>query len=390
MKILYIHPAIRIYRQGIFELLAQRLGVDFFWSASPKRNESGKSHSYNEIHSILNTTDIHYTQAKDWHRFPIDNFSLDLFKIPFQGYDVVIFSNITSTPCLLLSPLLKLIGVKTLVFDELWRYPIEVRKYRYLYKYVKFIARHCLHGVIAAGSKAKTFYEQEFGLTPDNIVIAHNTTVDQLPLTTSETKRAEIENRINMVSKKKRLLYLGRLVRYKGLDVLINAMPKVNNDYDLIVVGDGNPEYVAECQSLVRELSLENRVKFLGACTSEESAYFYQACEIFVLPTRFYLESNVQMESWGFTLNEAMSLERPVIATDAVGSAYDLIKDGETGFQTVAGDHDELSEKINTLININTDQIIGKNARRHLLATCDYDKNYAAYQAIINKVSHHG
>jgi glycosyltransferase involved in cell wall biosynthesis len=380
IKIIYIHPAIRTYRAGIFELLANKLNIDFFWSGVSKSN----SHISEEIKRILKNTNINYTQAKEIHNLPIDNFSLDLLKLPFQGYKVYIFSNITSVPYLILAPFLRLMGKRIIVFDELWRYPKEVNKYKKIYPYVKFLTKYCLDGVVAAGSRAKEFYIEEFGFDKYKIEIAYNTTIDTKEYVQDEILDKSIKQKLKKTTTKKKILYLGRIVKYKGLDVLINAMQDIDSNYDLIVVGDG--DFKKECEILVSDLNLNERIHFLGSCLSNEAPYYYKNCDIFVLPTRFRLDVNVQIESWGFTVNEAMALEVPVVTTTAVGSGFDLIVDGVTGGLAIAGDANSLSEKINFIIENNEDNKIGKEARKHLLKTCNYDDNLKAYENIIKKV----
>jgi len=80
-NILYIHPAIRTYRVGIFECLSKKLNIKFFWSEDMSKSNN---HIFEEVNRILKTTDIKYTQAKEIHSFPIDNFSWGLFKLPFH------------------------------------------------------------------------------------------------------------------------------------------------------------------------------------------------------------------------------------------------------------------------------------------------------------------
>jgi glycosyltransferase involved in cell wall biosynthesis len=380
IKIIYIHPAIRTYRAGIFELLANKLNIDFFWSGKSKEI----SHISEEINRILKNTNINYTQATEIHNLPIDNFSLDLLKLPFQGYKVYIFSNITGVPYLFLAPILKLMGNKIILFDELWRYPKEVNKYKKIYPYVKFLTKYCLDGVVTAGSKAKEFYIEDLGFDEDKIEIAYNTTIDTKEYINDTVLNDKIKTSLDNITTKKKILYLGRIVKYKGLDLLINAMKDISDEYDLIVVGDG--EFKDECESLVCELKLNERIHFVGSCLSNEAPYYYKNCDIFVLPTRFRLDANVQIESWGFTVNEAMALEVPVVTTTAVGSGFDLIVDGVTGGLAIAGDANSLSEKINFIIENNEDNKIGKEARKHLLKTCNYDDNLKAYENIIKKV----
>jgi glycosyltransferase involved in cell wall biosynthesis len=379
-KILYIHPAIRTYRVGIFELLSQKLNVDFFWSGKSKEG----THISEEINRILNNTDIKYSQADEFYKFPIDNFSWGLFALPFRGYKIYIFSNITGVPYLLLAPILKLFGKKIILFDELWKYPIEVNKYRKIYPYVKCLSKYCLDGVVTAGSKAKEFYINDLGFDKDKIEIAYNTTIDTKEHIKDKDLNKVIKDKLDNTTSKKRLLYLGRIVKYKGLDILINAMQNVSNEYDLIIVGDG--EFKKECEVLSSKLDLTSRIHFLGSCLSNEAPYYYNNSDIFVLPTRFRLDANVQIESWGFTVNEAMALEIPVVTTTAVGSGFDLIIDGVTGGLAKAGDSQDLVEKINYIIKNNQDNIIGKNAREHLLKTCNYNDNIKVYENIIDKV----
>jgi len=380
-KILYIHPAIRIYRIGIFELLSKKLNVDYFWSEDMSKNNN---HIYEEVNRILQSTNINYFQAKEIHGLPINDFSWNLFKLPFQGYKVYIFSNITGVPYLLLTPILKLLGKKIILFDELWKYPIEVNKYKKIYPYIKFLSKYCLDGVVTAGSKAKEFYTDDLGFDKEKIEIAYNTTIDTKEHVNDEVINSEVKNRLEKTTNKKRLLYLGRIVKYKGLDLLIQAMENISDEYDLIVIGDG--EFKQECEQLTDNLSLQNRVHFLGSCLSNEAPYYYKNSDIFVLPTRFRLDSNVQIESWGFTVNEAMALEIPVVTTTAVGSGFDLILDGITGGLAQAGDVKSLVEKINYVIENNQDNKIGKEAREHLLKTCNYDDNFMAYENILKRV----
>lgn len=380
-KIIYIHPAIRTYRVGIFEKLSIKLKTKFFWSEDMSKDNG---HINEEVKRILENTKIEYIQAKELHSIPVDNFSLDLLKLPFQGYKVFIFSNITGVPYLLLTPLVKLMGKKIIIFDELWRYPKEVNKYKKIYPYVKFLTKYCLDGVVVAGSKAKEFYMKEFGFDKDKIEIAYNTTVDTKEYVQDDKLNKSIKQKLENITTRKKILYLGRIVKYKGLDLLIKAMSDINEEYELMVVGEG--EFKKECEDLVKELNLNTRVHFLGSCLSNEAPYYYKNSDIFVLPTRFRLDANVQMESWGFTVNEAMALEVPVVTTTAVGSGFDLIIDGVTGGLAIAGDEKSLSEKINFVIENNEDNKIGEEARKHLLKTCNYDDNLKAYENIIKKV----
>src|SRR5437879_3738900 len=92
---------------------------------------------------------------------------------------------------------------------------------------------------------------------------------------------------------------------------------------DNCLMGVGNGPFQEECARLAQKLCLKDRVYFLGGCRSDEALYYYLAADVFVLPSRFLPSEPVNCESWGFTLNEAQSLEIPVVATTAVGAAFD-------------------------------------------------------------------
>jgi glycosyltransferase involved in cell wall biosynthesis len=378
-KILYLHPSIRTYRVGIFEILSKKMDVVFFWSG---RSKSG-TYVQKEVERILEKTSIEYIQSKELQNFPLNNFSWELFTLPFRRYEVYIFSSITSTPYLLLSPILKILGKKNIIFDELWRYPIEIFKYKWIYPYIKFLSKYCLDSVVASGSKTKSYYINELGVDKNKVFIAYNTTIDLGDHISDNALNKRIESNLNSRTAKKKILYLGRVVKYKGVDLLIRAMQYISNEYDLVIIGDG--DFKNECKKITNDLNIENRVSFMGECLSNEVQYYYKNCDIFVLPTRFRLNENVQIESWGFTVNEAISLEIPVVATTAVGSSFDLIIDECTGGVAQAGNVDSLSQKINFIINNNKNNKIGKEAKKNLMKTCNYKDNYKIYQKAVKK-----
>ena len=381
-RIVYIHPAIRSYRLGMFEKLHNNFTIDFFWSEVT--NSDPNIHIAEETSSILAVRELSSFQGKELGFLPIRGFSFSLLSLPFKNYNIYVFSNITSIPFLLLAPVLGILGKKVIIFDEMWRYPIEIRKYRIIFPYVRKLLKFWVSGVVAAGSKAKGFYINDLGFDSNQVEVAYNTTVDLRAVRQYAVTKSLIRNRVSFKTKKSTLLYLGRIVEYKGLDVLIRSMVNVDVQYDLVIVGDG--PFKELCLNLVEQLKLGDRVHFMGSCLSKEAVYYYDICDIFILPTRFKYENNVQIESWGFTVNEAMSLEMPVIATTAVGSAYDLVINGVTGGIADAGSVESLVSTINLVIKNNDCNKIGRQARYHLIKTCDHNKNLKSYSRLFSKV----
>lgn len=116
-------------------------------------------------------------------------------------------------------------------------------------------------------------------------------------------------------------LYAGRLDPEKGLDTLVEAFADVPGR--LLLVGAGSDE------ERLRALA-DDRVRFESPRDRDGLVELYAAADVFVLPSR--------SEPWGMVLNEAATAGLPLVATDEVGSAYDLIEDGKSGFRVPAND----------------------------------------------------
>jgi glycosyltransferase involved in cell wall biosynthesis len=124
-------------------------------------------------------------------------------------------------------------------------------------------------------------------------------------------------------------LYVGRLAPEKGVDVLLQAFEGI--DGDLLLAGAG-PE-----EGRLRALA-PPRTRFLGHVDRDELPAWYAAADVLVLPSL--------SEPWGMPLNEAAAAELPLIATDAVGGARELVESGRNGFVVSAGEASELHDAL--------------------------------------------
>ena len=108
-----------------------------------------------------------------------------------------------------------------------------------------------------------------------------------------------------------RLLYLGRLLRYKGVQYVLEAMRRLpaGLDLQLRVVGDGS--YRRELEALARAAGLQDRVRFDGWITHDKVAGAMRECDVFVLPS--------VRESGGSVVLEAMAAGKPVLVADHGG-----------------------------------------------------------------------
>jgi len=380
MKIVFVHPAIRIYHEPLFNRLGA-YGVQFFFSAI----NDPKTHMGVETAQVLSRFHYPYHQAKEIQGLPFGNLSFDLWRV-FRA-DVVMFSYLTSIPFLLCALLLKLLGKKVVLFDETWRYPYDVKRYKPFLGYVRFLVRRCVTSFVVASSNSKTMFTQEFHVPAEKIAVAYHSTVDFGALPRDPAKMEQIKARVDAVSKgRKVILYLARIVEYKGLDVLIRAMAAVPESACLIVVGGG--PFQEACARLASELNLSERVHFLGSCLSDESLYYHLNSDIFVLASRFMPGQIVNCEMWGNTVNEAMSLEVPTVLTDAVGASADVIVEGVSGMEARQGDWESLAEKLRFLLADDARRVaIGKQGRTALLEKCNYDQNFGAFKQALDQAT---
>jgi glycosyltransferase involved in cell wall biosynthesis len=131
------------------------------------------------------------------------------------------------------------------------------------------------------------------------------------------------------------VLHVGRLIAHKAVDVLVRASAAAG--VRLHVVGDGPERRTLE--ALASTLSAD--VTFSGELAGEELASAYAAADVFALASR--------RETWGVVVNEAAAAALPLVLSDAVGAAGDLLRDGENGILVRSGDVAGLSAALRRL-----------------------------------------
>ena len=139
---------------------------------------------------------------------------------------------------------------------------------------------------------------------------------------------------------------MARLVERKGLDILLNAIAELNKRHDdviLVIGGDGPLNDALNKQ--IEALSLKN-VYMLGRINSDVKALYYQQADLSVISSKI---CKGVIEGWGLVVNEALFNGSPVVATDCVGAAYDML-DGNTGVMVKQGDSSALAKGIEKML----------------------------------------
>lgn len=145
----------------------------------------------------------------------------------------------------------------------------------------------------------------------------------------------------------RRVLFVGRIMAHKGIDVLIQA---VDPDTELTVIGRVNDErYYADLQ----QLAAGRKVTFNTNASDDDLARAYGSASVFVLPSVYvdcYGKQHPKAELLGLVLLESMASETPVVCTQ-VGGMPEFVDDGVTGFIVPPGDPEALGRRIRELLD---------------------------------------
>jgi glycosyltransferase involved in cell wall biosynthesis len=165
---------------------------------------------------------------------------------------------------------------------------------------------------------------------------------------------------------------VGRLVREKGIEVLLDAWPRVSGDATLVLIGDG---------PLATHIGDVQRVRLLGPTLRHELPVAYAASALAVLPS---IPTPRFREPWGLVCNEAMEQGRPVVASDSVGAvAGGLVRDGVSGVVVRSGDPAALARALDALLRDDElRQRLGAGARA-AVAPYTYEAGAAAFERAI-------
>ncbi|TAN37110.1 MAG: glycosyltransferase family 1 protein [Verrucomicrobia bacterium] len=153
------------------------------------------------------------------------------------------------------------------------------------------------------------------------------------------------------------ILYVGRLKRYKGIELGFEAVQRLRAKYPKIeyaIVGVG--DYLPRLQDKVRMLGLENNVSFRGFVTHAEKVALMQQAAVLIYTS--------PKEGWGLSVIEANACGTPVVASAAPG-LRESVKHGETGFLVPHGDVDALTQRLGQLLS---DPVLYAALRRNGIA----------------------
>ncbi|MFX1363461.1 MAG: glycosyltransferase family 4 protein [Promethearchaeota archaeon] len=146
----------------------------------------------------------------------------------------------------------------------------------------------------------------------------------------------------------RKVIFVGRLDKQKGVEYLLKAIPKIIKEYEkshFFILGNGILEM--KLKNLVEKLDIKSYVTFLDMVPLEKMPEYYSAAEIFCLPSIH--------EGFPLTISEALSIGLVIVASNTEGIP-DAILEGEHGFLFEPGNVSQLAEKIVMALNLTSQE----------------------------------
>jgi glycosyltransferase involved in cell wall biosynthesis len=215
-----------------------------------------------------------------------------------------------------------------------------------------------LDGALFLGKENERFY-QEYGM-PKRKLTHVPYTVDNEFFGRHRALRTNtrlLRDRWGIPANTPVIVCCAKLIAKKQPLHLLEAFAHVRSRYPsyLLFVGDG--ELRPQILERARSLGIHESVRVTGFLNQSEISDAYAVADLFVLPSA--------IEPWGLVINEAMNFALPIVTTDCVGAAADLVQEGKNGFVVPRHDVDALADRLTRLV---TD-----NALRQRFGSCSLD-----------------
>lgn len=165
----------------------------------------------------------------------------------------------------------------------------------------------------------------------------------------------------------KMILYLGRIHKAKGLDLLIKAFGKLIKEITDVILVIAGPDdgYKTELEKLIEMLNLNDKVKFTGLLDENDKISAYVDANLFVHAVAY-------MGGVGLTPLEAILCNTPVIVTEGCG---EVIKEANCGYLVKYGDVNELKEKMKCILeNPEEGKEMVERGKRYIMENLTWDK----------------
>ena len=188
-------------------------------------------------------------------------------------------------------------------------------------------------------------------------------------------RRAELREALGLSAEDVAVLSVARLAPEKGLDVLLRAAAAAGPRLVVVLAGEG-PER-GRLHDLARELGV--RLVLLGDVPWERIAETYVASDVFALLSDW--------EPWGVVVNEAAACGLPLVLSDQVGAAPDLLRDGENGALVAAGDVDAAAAALARYASDTAARLAAGARSREIVRGWGYEPSVESFVAAVREAA---
>lgn len=373
-KIYFFHNTAMWYRRPIFKQLSQIYNIKFIFTHIG---------ICKDIHGVEIGNKIDGLESVDYkmlrNRFP-HGIAFGVINEAMKDYDILVGGSWSNLPELIETcfylPIVKFRKKPFILYSE--DFDTKTISKKIITPLLKLFTLMS-NAILVPGTRHKEYFVS-LGASPDKIFLfpnASNITIKENDYIYKERLKQELG-----IKDKKIILYVGRLVERKGVQYLIKAFAKLKieqKDVDLIIIGKG--DYETKLRSLCKELNIGDNVHFIGYIENEFLSSFYLNCNICVAPSS-------QEEAWVFVVNEAMYCAKPVIVTQSVGSAFDMIQDGVNGYIVPAKNVNALYESMKKILSDpDLEKKMGEKSKKIIKEGFTYEHMVKGFMNAIEYVS---
>ncbi len=217
--------------------------------------------------------------------------------------------------------------------------------------------------VIAVSRFVYDHVASQYGVGADRLRLIHRgVDVDILtPERVTQARMAQLIQQWRLPEDQRIVLLPGRLTRWKGQRVLIDAIARLGrSDVRAVLVGDdqGRDNYRQELEDHIRRLNLGTQVTIAGHCNDMAAAYML---------SDIVVNASVEPEAFGRVIAEAQAMGRPVIVSN-LGAVQETVINGETGLVVPPNDPEALAGAIRAALDLDPlqRQAVGLDGMRHV------------------------
>jgi glycosyltransferase involved in cell wall biosynthesis len=215
-----------------------------------------------------------------------------------------------------------------------------------------------LHKIICVSDYVKRRISDYFGLPKSKMITIPNAVNSDDSQNIEKTESEQFRKKI-ACGHDKIILFVGRLVNVKGVQVLISSMPEIlkSVDAELVIVGDGASRKMLE--RLAQQCNLNSHVLFTGSVDDKTLRLIYQIADVSVVPSLY--------ETFGITAIEAFAARTPLVVAN-LGGLSEIVENGKTGVKVIPNDPGSLAKGVTEILsNPSFAESLKTNAYREFL-----------------------